>query len=326
MTNTVDGEHELARAERHAIQWALCQPKSRDPCSVKHCIEAGSGKCAVGCKRSGLFCVPAFPSTTTILISLDIRQGRERWRRPLNGMLVGELKWNRNGSIAIVTATRRIQRSYRGVVRRSVSPTTGRVLRETSVERARRRSWDVPNPPAHALALQWQGSVLHWGDSSQFQAFNKTTQKELWRFKHPRWAKPSKGGASRGRRARRSQPWFFPPLFSGKIVLLGGNFARLYALRAATGQILWKTRACSWGVKPLVAVGGVVLFSDLDRTAYAVDRRTGKTLWKVVEEERTTGQGEEGIISHGAAGVVVDKKGLYLASRNEVLYGYRFAD
>jgi outer membrane protein assembly factor BamB len=255
-----------------------------------------------------------------ILISLDTMQGKERWRRPLDGIQVGEIKWNRNGSLAIVTANNRAGDSYRGVVRHSINPNTGQVLRQRTIEKLKNRKAGVSTPPLHALALQWESDVVYWGDSFQFQAFNKKTAKELWSVDHPSSSKSSKG---RGK--RRSRPWFFPPVVSDDVVFVGGNAPYLHAVHATTGQIYWKVGARgNWAAKPLIAVGTVLLYSDLDRTIYAVNRKTGRVLWKITEEERSTAPGEKGIIGHGCTGVAADENGLYLSSANEILYGYRF--
>ena len=82
------------------------------------------------------------------------------------------------------------------------------------------------------------------------------------------------------------------PLVIDAVMYAGGNFGRVYALDAATGQELWKydphidgqwaRYACCDAVnRGLVAFAGRVYVGALDGWLHAIDARSGQLVWKV---------------------------------------------
>ena len=64
-------------------------------------------------------------------------------------------------------------------------------------------------------------------------------------------------------------------------VFFGNQAAELCAVRAETGQILWKNKDARQSIESQPFVhGGAVLYGAWDGYLYAADRKTGKTLWK----------------------------------------------
>jgi outer membrane protein assembly factor BamB len=54
----------------------------------------------------------------------------------------------------------------------------------------------------------------------------------------------------------------------------------LYAIDASNGTLLWKLKITNFSSQPLVVTDGVVYYSDLGRTLFAVDTSTHKVKWR----------------------------------------------
>lgn len=72
-----------------------------------------------------------------------------------------------------------------------------------------------------------------------------------------------------------------PVVDNNGVVYFGTNGAKLIALRADTGQLVWQNSDAGCGIEsqPFVS-GGCVYFGAWDGYLYCVDKNTGKTLWK----------------------------------------------
>jgi outer membrane protein assembly factor BamB len=134
-----------------------------------------------------------------------------------------------------------------------------------------------------ALAGTWQGDAVHRGQRT------------------PVWLEVASEGGSLGakltlpaagvyRRALPAPAWstrLDGPVWAGLrydaasgLVLVGTDAGSLYALRAATGQQVWRARAGGpIRARPTVAAGGVYALSD-DGYLYRFDLRSGRRAWK----------------------------------------------
>jgi polyvinyl alcohol dehydrogenase (cytochrome) len=75
------------------------------------------------------------------------------------------------------------------------------------------------------------------------------------------------------------------PAVLGRYVFIGATTGALYALDADSGCTLWGFRAAS-GIRGGVAIGdaagtAAVFFSDSGANVYALNAKTGKSIWKV---------------------------------------------
>ncbi|MDQ7052185.1 MAG: PQQ-binding-like beta-propeller repeat protein [candidate division KSB1 bacterium] len=76
------------------------------------------------------------------------------------------------------------------------------------------------------------------------------------------------------------------PAVRDSVLIASDGMGTLYALHAATGQLLWQ-RAFSapFGTTPLI-VGGTVYLGALDKMFYAFELTSGRTLWQVALKGR----------------------------------------
>jgi outer membrane protein assembly factor BamB len=104
--------------------------------------------------------------------------------------------------------------------------------------------------------------------------------------------------------AVRSEPLYDPEL---DVVYFGSNDGALYAIHASDGRLVWRFDSGAEVARRAVRVGEALYFSNASDNLFAVERRTGKTLWHV---HRTPALGLE--IS-GYAGPAFDRGVVFFA-------------
>ncbi len=104
-------------------------------------------------------------------------------------------------------------------------------------------------------------------------------------------------------------PVMSEPLFDNEldVVYFGSHDGALYALRASTGELLWRYNTGSAVGRQPVRDGERLFFSNASDYIFAVDRRSGKTLWQA---HRTPAMGME---VAGHAGVAFDQNRIFAA-------------
>ncbi|MBX7246448.1 MAG: PQQ-binding-like beta-propeller repeat protein [Candidatus Sumerlaeaceae bacterium] len=146
------------------------------------------------------------------------------------------------------------------------------------------------------------GKVYVGGNDGGLYALDQKTGKLAWRFdagaavatSPAAWKDLVLFGAADGKfyAVNRSgkRAWVYEagdPIYSAPVVsddgvaYFGSNNARLHAVNADTGKLVWKNEEASYNVesKPCV-LGDHVYFGAWDGNLYCVDRKSGKTLWK----------------------------------------------
>jgi outer membrane protein assembly factor BamB len=101
-----------------------------------------------------------------------------------------------------------------------------------------------------------------------------------------------------------SEPYYDADL---DIVYFGSNDGALYAVHALDGQLLWRFESGAEVARRPVVAGEALYFANAADNLFAVDRRTGKSLWHV---HRTPALGME--IS-GYAGPAYDRGVVFFA-------------
>jgi outer membrane protein assembly factor BamB len=72
-----------------------------------------------------------------------------------------------------------------------------------------------------------------------------------------------------------------PVVDADGIVYIGTNGARLVALKASTGEVVWENTDARYGIEsPPCIADGRVIFGAWDGYVYSIDRKTGKLAWK----------------------------------------------
>ena len=90
---------------------------------------------------------------------------------------------------------------------------------------------------------------------------------------------------------RRIGPSETSPLVAGGLVFVGDWNGDVYALRAATGRVVWRFRT-GGQVKGALALSGHRLYAgSYDHHLYALAARTGKLIWRGSAQERLGGRG-----------------------------------
>lgn len=74
--------------------------------------------------------------------------------------------------------------------------------------------------------------------------------------------------------------WYRPLLLDDTVFVASGDY-RLYALRAATGDELWRFRTGNRALTEIASYGDSILFGSYDRRLYAVDRKSGTERWRL---------------------------------------------
>jgi outer membrane protein assembly factor BamB len=117
--------------------------------------------------------------------------------------------------------------------------------------------------------------------------------------------------------AVQSQPVYDAPL---DVVYFGSNDGALYAARASDGSLVWRYDSGAEVARPAVLVGETLLFGNAADNLFAIERRTGKSLWRV---HRSPALGME--IS-GYAGPAVDHGVVFFAFSDGHVGAYDVAD
>ena len=99
------------------------------------------------------------------------------------------------------------------------------------------------------------------------------------------------------------------PLFDKEldVVYFGSHDGALYAVRASTGELVWRYNPGSAVGRQPARDGERLFFSNASDYIFAIDRRSGKTLWQA---HRTPAMGME-IAGH--AGVAFDQNRVFAA-------------
>lgn len=83
---------------------------------------------------------------------------------------------------------------------------------------------------------------------------------------------------------RKFDGWIYTPAFDNDALILGGSAGKLFAVRAATGELLWSRGIGQELVyRPVRATAGMVLITTFDGWLEAVSTRNGETQWRVNE-------------------------------------------
>jgi outer membrane protein assembly factor BamB len=101
-----------------------------------------------------------------------------------------------------------------------------------------------------------------------------------------------------------SEPLYDPEL---DVVYFGSNDGALYALHASDGQLVWRFDSGGEVARKAIRLGETLVFANASDTLFAIDRRSGKGLWRV---HRSPALGME--IS-GYAGPTVDRGTVFFA-------------
>ncbi len=104
-------------------------------------------------------------------------------------------------------------------------------------------------------------------------------------------------------------PVMSEPLFDNEldVVYFGSHDGALYAVHASTGELVWRYNTGSAVGRQPVLSGERLFFSNASDYVFAIDRRSGKTIWQA---HRTPAMGME-IAGH--AGVALDQNRVFAA-------------
>ncbi len=136
------------------------------------------------------------------------------------------------------------------------------------------------------------GSVVTYGGNLQGQRFSKLADINSTNVKDmvPVWSFSFGGEKQRGQEAQ--------PLVADGVIYVTASYSRLFAVDAKTGSKLWEYDAqLPDGIMPCCDVinrgaalyGDMVYFGTLDAKLIALDRATGKVVWKKTVEDYQAG-------------------------------------
>lgn len=136
------------------------------------------------------------------------------------------------------------------------------------------------------------GDVLTWGMGQQGQRFSPLTQVNTQTVKNlvPVWSMSFGGEKQRGQESQ--------PVISDGKMFVTASYSRLFALDAKTGKKLWKyEHRLPDGIMPCCDVvnrgaalyDNLVIFGTLDAQLVALDRDSGKVVWKEKVEDYKAG-------------------------------------
>ena len=74
---------------------------------------------------------------------------------------------------------------------------------------------------------------------------------------------------------------WYRPLLAGDALFVASGDYRVYALRAATGEELWRFQTGNRALTEIARHEGTILFGSHDRRLYAVDRESGAERWRL---------------------------------------------
>jgi len=158
---------------------------------------------------------------------------------------------------------------------------------------------DIQNDQATTDDVVTYGMGLKAQRYSPLSAINKDTVEEV----RPVWAFSLGGEKQRGQESQ--------PLIKDGVMYVTGSYSRVWAIDARTGEELWQYEArLPDGIMPCCDVinrgvalyDNLVLFGTLDAKLVALDKDTGKTVWKKKVEDYRAGY------AITAAPIVVDGK------------------
>ena len=171
------------------------------------------------------------------------------------------------------------------------------------------------------------GKIYFLSRDGFFYALEQTTGKYLWRF--------ATGGEGRfaavggyGLPAEMGpvpDPWDFylssPIVHNGK-VFFGSTDKKLYALNAATGELVWSFTADEAIHSSPVINNGKIFFGTWGTSLYALNLETGAELWRYQGGTDPQYFAMQGI----TAAPVVDNNNVYVGARDGFVYALRQAD
>jgi outer membrane protein assembly factor BamB len=189
----------------------------------------------------------------------------------------GVLAWTRDAQPALFRAVTDGARAFLPFVDRAgqanaveVEPKSGRVLRETTLRRAKAAApgdVDVPYNTAPALA----GRLILWPSSRRLTAFDLTSGEE-------RWAYEAEGPTT----YRRFQFGSEPPLVD-QGVAYWAHLQGIAAVDVATGKARWAWPGYrGFALRPVL--GPEHIFATSDKEVVALDRATGAARWVFAPE------------------------------------------
>lgn len=158
---------------------------------------------------------------------------------------------------------------------------------------------DIQNDQATTGDVVTYGMGLRAQRYSALSAINKDTVEEM----RPVWAFSLGGEKQRGQESQ--------PMIKDGVMYVTGSYSRVWAIDARTGEELWQYEArLPDGIMPCCDVinrgvalyDNLVIFGTLDAKLVALDKDTGKTVWKKKVEDYRAGY------AITAAPIVVDGK------------------
>lgn len=136
---------------------------------------------------------------------------------------------------------------------------------------------DIQNDQATTDDIVSYGMGLRAQRYSPLSAINKDTIEEI----RPVWAFSLGGEKQRGQESQ--------PMVKDGVMYVTGSYSRVWAIDAMTGEELWQYEArLPDGIMPCCDVinrgvalyDNLVIFGTLDAKLVALDKDTGKTVWK----------------------------------------------
>jgi alcohol dehydrogenase (cytochrome c) len=127
------------------------------------------------------------------------------------------------------------------------------------------------------------GDVVSFGLGTQGQRYSPSTQINTKSVKNlvPAWSMSFGGEKQRGQESQ--------PVISDGKMFVTASYSRLFAIDVKTGKKLWEIRASpADGIMPCCDVinrgaalyGNLVIFATLDANLVALDKDSGKVIWK----------------------------------------------
>lgn len=156
---------------------------------------------------------------------------------------------------------------------------------------------DIQNDQATTDDIVSYGMGLRAQRYSPLSAINKDTIEEI----RPVWAFSLGGEKQRGQESQ--------PMVKDGVMYVTGSYSRVWAIDAMTGEELWQYEArLPDGIMPCCDVinrgvalyDNLVIFGTLDAKLVALDKDTGKTVWKKKVEDYKAGY------SITAAPIIID--------------------
>ena len=106
------------------------------------------------------------------------------------------------------------------------------------------------------------------------------------------------------------------PLVVGKLVYVGDWRGKVYALNTRTGRTVWSYQTGNKVKDGLAYAGGKVYFGSYDSHVYALNARTGKLVWKAGAQQRLGSRGT----FYSTPAVAYDR--VYIGSTDSKVYSF----